>query len=131
MERKQSTEDKFNVQKPENNSITQYHYQYTEASGRPFFSMLHEVTFFIAKRFFDILGGLVGVIFFGIACVFLFVPYHLKENRGPILFKQQRLGKNGVPFNIYKFRSMRVNADENTYTQIRNSIKSISITTIS
>lgn len=112
MKRQHSTEDKFNVQQQESSMVTQYHYQYTEASGRPFFSKSHEVAFFAAKRFFDILGGLVGVVFFGIAYVLLFIPYHFGANKGPILFKQERLGKNGVPFYIYKFRSMRLNADE-------------------
>jgi exopolysaccharide biosynthesis polyprenyl glycosylphosphotransferase len=32
-------------------------------------------------------------------------------SRGPILFSQQRLGRNGVPFAIYKFRTMRVDAE--------------------
>lgn len=110
MEQQRLSDDELN--KREDSIETSYHYQYTEASGRPFFTKSHEILFFSAKRFFDVIGGLVGVFFFAIAYLVLFIPYHSKENRGPILFKQQRLGKNGVPFNIYKFRSMRVNADE-------------------
>jgi exopolysaccharide biosynthesis polyprenyl glycosylphosphotransferase len=34
------------------------------------------------------------------------------ESRGPIIYKQQRVGKNGKFFNMYKFRSMQENADE-------------------
>jgi lipopolysaccharide/colanic/teichoic acid biosynthesis glycosyltransferase len=33
-------------------------------------------------------------------------------SRGPVIFKQARLGKAGVPFTFYKFRSMRVNTDD-------------------
>lgn len=48
------------------------------------------------------------------AIVFLIlVPFYLfsSENRGPIFYKQQRIGKYGKPFYMYKFRSMVVNAD--------------------
>ncbi|MBU5583445.1 sugar transferase, partial [Enterococcus sp. S181_ASV_20] len=62
------------------------------------------------KRGIDVVGGAVGIIFFLIAYVFLFIPYHFGENKGPMLFKQQRLGKNGQLFKIYKFRSMKIKA---------------------
>lgn len=64
------------------------------------------------KRGLDILGGIVGLIFFCIAYVILFIPYKVGSNKGPMIFKQARIGENGGLFNIYKFRSMRVNADE-------------------
>ena len=35
------------------------------------------------------------------------------DSKGPVVFKQERLGKNGVPFVMYKFRSMRIDAEEN------------------
>ncbi|BBM16962.1 exopolysaccharide biosynthesis protein [Enterococcus avium] len=66
----------------------------------------------IVKRGMDILGGLIGIIFFLIAYFLLFVPYHMGENKGSMLFKQRRLGKNGELFEIYKFRSMKTNANE-------------------
>lgn len=34
------------------------------------------------------------------------------DSNGPVIFKQKRLGKNGVPFNIWKFRSMCVGAEK-------------------
>lgn len=34
------------------------------------------------------------------------------DSRGPVIFKQERLGKNGVPFKIWKFRSMCVGAEK-------------------
>ena len=34
------------------------------------------------------------------------------DSAGPVFFKQQRIGKNGTPFMLYKFRSMYKNADE-------------------
>jgi len=35
-----------------------------------------------------------------------------KSSPGPIIYKQERIGRYGIPFNIYKFRSMYVNAEE-------------------
>ncbi|WP_413537684.1 sugar transferase [Enterococcus malodoratus] len=66
----------------------------------------------VVKRGIDIVGGLIGIIFFLIAYIFLFIPYHIGENKGAMLFKQQRLGKDGRLFEIYKFRSMKTNANE-------------------
>lgn len=66
----------------------------------------------IVKRGMDIVGSLIGIVFFLIAYVFLFIPYHTGENKGAILFKQKRLGKDGKMFEIYKFRSMKTNANE-------------------
>ena len=45
--------------------------------------------------------------------IWLTVALAIKLNtRGPILYKQERLGKNGVTFNLYKFRSMAHNAEQ-------------------
>lgn len=35
------------------------------------------------------------------------------DSRGPVIFKQERLGKDGKPFTMYKFRSMRIDAEQN------------------
>lgn len=66
----------------------------------------------LEKRGLDIVGGVVGLVPFIIACGILYVPYKFGSNKGPMIFKQPRIGENGELFNIYKFRSMRVNADE-------------------
>jgi lipopolysaccharide/colanic/teichoic acid biosynthesis glycosyltransferase len=39
------------------------------------------------------------------------------HSQGPVLYRQQRIGKNGVPFDMLKFRSMRVNADPNVHKE--------------
>lgn len=59
----------------------------------------------MAKRLLDILGGLVGVLLTGILTLFLGPAIKL-ESKGPIFFAQDRVGKNGRIFKIYKFRSM-------------------------
>ena len=63
------------------------------------------------KRIMDIAGGLVGILLTGIAYVFV-APIIKKESPGPVFFKQERVGKNGRIFYIYKFRSMYMDAEE-------------------
>lgn len=63
------------------------------------------------KRFVDIIGGLIGSIVSLPIILIVAVPL-LIESRGPLIFKQQRVGKNGRVFNIYKLRSMYVDAEE-------------------
>ena len=64
-----------------------------------------------AKRAMDIAGGLVGLMLTGIAYVFV-APVIKKASPGPVFFKQERIGKNGRSFYIYKFRSMYLDAEE-------------------
>lgn len=63
------------------------------------------------KRIMDIAGGVVGLILTGIAYLFV-APIIKKESPGPVFFKQERVGKNGRIFYIYKFRSMYLDAEE-------------------
>lgn len=86
--------------------------QPTEATTPIMFSKTHETVYFTLKRIIDVIGSIIGLIPFGLVYLVLFIPYHSGDNKGPMLFKQHRLGKNGKEFYIYKFRSMRVNADE-------------------
>ncbi len=63
------------------------------------------------KRAMDIVGGLVGVIGTGFLFIFLAPMIYIKSP-GPIFFKQERVGKNGKKFKMYKFRSMYLDAEE-------------------
>lgn len=65
----------------------------------------------IVKRIMDILGAIVGLIITGIATIFV-APALVLESKGPIFFSQTRVGQNGRPFKIYKFRSMYMDAEE-------------------
>ena len=65
----------------------------------------------IAKRILDILGGLVGCLITLILTIFL-GPAIFIASPGPIFFKQKRVGRNGKVFNMYKFRSMYMDAEE-------------------
>ena len=63
-----------------------------------------------AKRAMDILGGIVGCIITGILFIFVAPAIYIKSP-GPIFFKQDRIGKNGKVFKMYKFRSMYMDAE--------------------
>ncbi len=64
------------------------------------------------KRLIDIFGSLIGICITSIIMAFLFVFYIVGEHKGPMFYKQKRIGKYGKKFYIYKFRSMIVNAEE-------------------
>ena len=65
----------------------------------------------LVKRTMDIAGGLVGCLMCGL--LFLFVaPAIYISSPGPIFFTQERIGKNGKHFKMYKFRSMYMDAEE-------------------
>ncbi len=62
------------------------------------------------KRFMDVVGSLMAIVFF--APLFLLVAALVKlGSKGPIFYKQERLGQFGNPFTFLKFRSMYVNND--------------------
>lgn len=70
--------------------------------------------FLLAKRGFDIIFSLL-VILLVLSWLTPLVALMIKLNsRGPVFFRQRRIGRNGVPFYCYKFRTMVVNeeADE-------------------
>ena len=63
------------------------------------------------KRLLDIAGGIVGTVITGILFVFL-APAIYIQSPGPIFFAQERIGRNGKTFKMYKFRSMYMDAEE-------------------
>lgn len=65
----------------------------------------------VAKRAFDI--AVAGIVLALLSPVFLVVAALIRlTDNGPILYKQERIGLRGTTFHMLKFRSMRVNADE-------------------
>lgn len=63
------------------------------------------------KRGIDAFIALLALIVLFIPLVIVAVIIRI-DSKGPIIFKQERLGKNGVPFKIWKFRSMCVGAEK-------------------
>jgi exopolysaccharide production protein ExoY len=68
--------------------------------------------FDISKRLIDIVGASLGIILLFPVYVIISLFYLVGDNKGPVLFKQKRTGKNGKQFFIYKFRSMVINSEE-------------------
>ncbi|MDY3362004.1 sugar transferase [Clostridium celatum] len=67
--------------------------------------------YLISKRITDIVLSSIGLLL--LSPILIIVAIAIKiDSRGPIIFKQDRVGKDGKIFSMYKFRSMVVNAEE-------------------
>src|SRR4030042_1450395 len=62
------------------------------------------------KRLFDILLTLLAIMLLSPVFILIMVAIKL-SSRGPVIFRQERAGKNGKPFTFYKFRTMRADVD--------------------
>ena len=62
------------------------------------------------KRSFDFLGAVFGLFLFSPLLVAIALVIRL--NDGPVFYRGVRIGKNGVPFRIFKFRTMVINAEK-------------------
>ena len=85
------------------------------ATGNPIVSAL--------KRTIDLMLSLTGIIL--LMPLFLIIIAGIKlSSKGPITYKQTRIGKNGKPFHFYKFRSMHVNTENTQHKEyVQNFIK--------
>lgn len=74
----------------------------------------------VIKRFVDFIGGLVGTIMLVPITAVVFVANKISHEDGPIFYTQERIGKDGKIFKMYKFRSMVVGADEKLFEYLKN-----------
>lgn len=65
----------------------------------------------VLKRAFDIAGSIFGLIISSPILLLCLIKVKL-SSEGPIVLKQERVGKNGNPFTLYKFRSMYIDAEK-------------------
>ena len=65
----------------------------------------------LSKRLIDVIASVIGLILLSPILVVVGILIKL-ESKGPIVFTQKRVGKDGKEFNMYKLRSMIVNAEE-------------------
>lgn len=81
------------------------------------------------KRLSDILFSLLALIV--LSPVFLITAIAIKIcDRGPVIYKQVRLTKNGKRFNIHKFRSMRIDAEKDGVARLSTGVKDDRITPV-
>ena len=67
--------------------------------------------FKVIKRLFDIIVSFLGLLI--LSPLFLLLTILIKcDSKGPVFFIQKRVGRNGKKFGIFKFRTMRINAEE-------------------
>lgn len=73
----------------------------------------------MAKRIFDIVVATAGLLILLPFLVLIALAIAL-DSKGPILFLQQRIGKGGEPFFLFKFRTMHVGSDKGTAITVGN-----------
>ena len=68
---------------------------------------IHRIRYQRSKRVVDVFFGLIGLPALAIVAIVVLIA-NLISSRGPLFFEQERVGRDGNPFTIYKFRSMNV-----------------------
>jgi lipopolysaccharide/colanic/teichoic acid biosynthesis glycosyltransferase len=79
---------------------------------------LHALAYARAKRLVDIALAMVGLLVLAVVTPFV-VAGDLLANRGPLFYRQPRVGRNGATFEMLKFRSMR-RTDSTEWTQVQD-----------
>ena len=74
---------------------------------------LHRAHYIRAKRVLDLAIGLMGLVALAVVAPVV-AAVNLVGNKGPLFFNQVRVGKDGVPFTMYKFRTMTASQGDNT-----------------
>ncbi|TBL17954.1 sugar transferase [Bacillus paranthracis] len=70
------------------------------------------VVYLFIKRLMDMFGALCGIVLLLPIFIIVTILIKLEDPKGPVFFKQVRVGKNGREFGMYKFRSMVTDAEE-------------------
>ena len=77
---------------------------------------LHRARYGRVKRIVDVAAGVGGVLLLGLALPFVLAGNRF-GNRGPLFYRQERVGKNGRPFTILKLRTMTCGTGESDWTE--------------
>lgn len=76
------------------------------------FTKLRKLTLAFFKRTFEIIVSIVGLILLVPLTIIVAIKNAINKDFGPIFYTQERIGKNGKIFKMYKFRTMGLDADE-------------------
>ena len=76
------------------------------------FYKIKRIIYLSTKRIIDILFSLIGLLFLIPISIIIKICYMVTGDFTPIFFVQDRIGKNGKHFKLFKYRSMVPNADE-------------------
>lgn len=76
------------------------------------FTKLRKLTLAFFKRIFEIIVSIVGLILLVPLTIIVAIKNAINKDFGPIFYTQERIGKNGKIFKMYKFRTMGLDADE-------------------
>lgn len=83
-----------------------------EFRGEPVVGIEGRVAYCFAKRAFDVVFSVAVLVAFCWLFAIIAVLIKVDDPTGPVLFRQERVGKNGRTFQMLKFRSMCVNAED-------------------
>lgn len=107
--------DAIYVNKSSNNAKSEL---YNENVRKPFYDLF--------KRGMDIFCALLALILLSPLFLITAIAIYI-DDPGPVIFKQTRMGKDNKPFTIWKFRSMKVNAEEIKASMIRQNVANASV----
>jgi len=68
--------------------------------------------YLVTKRLLDLFGSVIGILILSPVFILIAIFIKFEDPKGPILFKQERVGKDGKKFYMYKFRSMVTDAED-------------------
>ncbi len=96
--------------------LTAKNMQFTVDNGKTFYKVRkilfeEKKVYDFLKRLFDICASLLAIIVLAIPMLIVAVCVKM-DSCGPILYRQERVGRNGETFMLYKFRSMRTDAEK-------------------
>ncbi|MBL8028023.1 MAG: sugar transferase [Fibrobacteres bacterium] len=72
----------------------------------------HSSGYLFLKRILDIIGSSIAILLFLPSIAVISLAIKLADRKGPVFFRQYRLGKNGQVFRIFKFRTMVMDAEK-------------------
>jgi len=84
---------------------------YKKNNTNSYISVNNKLSYLMMKRLFDLLGAGIGLILLSPIFLVVAILIKLEDPKGPVIFKQVRVGKNGEKFFMYKFRSMVTDAE--------------------